>query len=101
VRFTAQKGHSGLSSMSITAEWVALVYPVRKLLMTTYSRHRFGVCVQYVVWFALFHGCGGVLPFFLFVFFLYPFYQVLCGEFGVGISSFSASFAVSFPDIPT
>jgi hypothetical protein len=35
-RFTAQKGHSGLGSLSITAEWVALVYPVRKRLMTTH-----------------------------------------------------------------
>jgi hypothetical protein len=38
VRITVQKGHSGLGSLSITAEWVALVNPVRKRLMTTCSR---------------------------------------------------------------
>jgi hypothetical protein len=66
VRFTAQKGYSGLGSLSITAEWVALVYPVRKWLLTTLaSGHRFGICVHYVVWFAIFHGCGRVFPFFL------------------------------------
>jgi hypothetical protein len=83
VIFTAQKGHSRLGSFSITADWVALVYPVCKrydnLLSSSY---RFGVCVHYVVWFALFHGCGRVFPFFLF--FFYSCYQVLWGIcFGV------------------
>jgi hypothetical protein len=45
VKFTAQNGHFGLGSLSITAEWVALF-----------------ICVHYVVWFALFHGCGRVFP---------------------------------------
>jgi hypothetical protein len=47
------------------------------------SGHRFGVCVQ--VWFALFHGCGQVFPFFFsFCFFLNPCYQILWGKcFGV------------------
>jgi hypothetical protein len=54
------------------------------------SGHCFVVCVHYVVWFALFHGCGRVFPFFLlflFVFFLLsilssPVGDMLrCGEF--------------------
>jgi hypothetical protein len=69
VRFTAQKGPTGLVSLSITAEWVALVYPLRKRLMTTCSRLVivlvFVFNVHYVVWFALIHGCGRVFPFFL------------------------------------
>jgi hypothetical protein len=69
---------------------VALVYPVRKRLMTTWlaSGHRFGVCVHYVVWFALFYGCGRVFPFFLL--FLFVFFSV----------SFAASSDALFPGIP-
>jgi hypothetical protein len=51
VKFTVQKGHSGLGFLSITAEWVALTYD--NLLA---SGHRIGVFVHHVVWFALFHG---------------------------------------------
>jgi hypothetical protein len=60
----------------------------------------FGLCVNYVVWFALFHGCGRVIPFFLlflFVFFFYPCYQVLW-EKCFGVVSF---FVQCFFFIPT
>jgi hypothetical protein len=69
VRFTAQKGRSGLGTLSITAEWMALVYLVLKRLNDNLlaSGHRFGVCVHYVVWFALFHGVFPFLLLFLFV----------------------------------
>jgi hypothetical protein len=80
VRFTAQKEHSGLGFLSITAEWVALVYPVRKRLITRQPTRVWSSF--WCLWFALFHGCGRVFPFFLlflFVFLLYPFYQVLWG----------------------
>jgi hypothetical protein len=60
VRFTAQKRHSGLGSLSITAEWVALVYPVRKRLMTTCSRQ-----VIVLVWCGL-HSFMVVVEFFHF-----------------------------------
>jgi hypothetical protein len=67
------------------------LYPVRKWLMTT--------CPHLVI--ALFHGCGRVFPFFLFVFFLYPFYEVLwriCfGVLNFLSASFAASYVVSFP----
>jgi hypothetical protein len=50
VRFTAQKGHSGLSSLSITAEWVALVYPVSKRLMTSCSRLVIVLVFVFIMW---------------------------------------------------
>jgi hypothetical protein len=83
VRFTAQKELCGLGSLSITSEWVALVYPVRKRLVLLFV-------------FIMLSGFCFFLVFllFLFVFFLYPFYQVLwviC--FGVVNFPFSASFA--------
>jgi hypothetical protein len=64
VRFTAQKGDSGLGSLSITAEWVALVlvYPVRKRLMKTCSRcglRSFTVVVEFshFVYFIILKNC--------------------------------------------
>jgi hypothetical protein len=47
VRFTGQKGHSGLGPLSITAEWV---YPVRKRLMTTCSRLLIVLVLVFSMW---------------------------------------------------
>jgi hypothetical protein len=50
VRFTAKKGHPGLGSLSIIAEWLALVYPVRKRLMTTCSRLVIVLVFVFILW---------------------------------------------------
>jgi hypothetical protein len=91
VRFTAHKGHSGLGSLSITTEMVALIYPVAKRLMTTCSRLVIVLVFHYVMWFAFFHGCARVFPFFLHVVFVRVFLLSItssrvedmfrCGEF--------------------
>jgi hypothetical protein len=66
------------------------------------ARHRFGVCVHYMVWFALFHFSCCSCSCFSFIHFIKS-----CGGYVSvwWISSFSASFsassAVSFPGIPT
>jgi hypothetical protein len=50
VRLTAQKRHFGLGSLSSTAAWVALVYPVRKQLMTTCSRPVIFSVFVFIMW---------------------------------------------------
>jgi hypothetical protein len=100
VRFTAEKEHSGLGSLSITAEWVALVYPVCKWLMITCSRLVILLVLLFIMWYGL-RSFMVMVEFshffllFLFVFFFYSCYQVLWGVSVWWISSFSASFAAS------
>jgi hypothetical protein len=58
LKFTAQMGHFGLGSLSITGR---IGVSSKSSAKTAYdnllaSGHRFGVCVHYVMWFAFFHG---------------------------------------------
>jgi hypothetical protein len=50
VRFTCQKRLSALGFLFISAEWVALVYPVRVRLMTTCSRLVIVLVFMFILW---------------------------------------------------
>jgi hypothetical protein len=82
VRFTAQKGHSGLGYLSITAGGSDISSAQAAYDNLLASGHRFGVSVHYVVWFALFHGCGRVFSFILLFLLSSPVRDMFwCGEF--------------------
>jgi hypothetical protein len=103
VRFTAQKGHPGLGSLSITAEWVALVYPVRKRLISTCSRwcSLCGVfCALWWLWSSFPIFLVALVRVFLLSMLSSPVGNMFrCGEFPRSVILLLS--AASFPGIPT